>query len=268
MMTPLDKSSNTDELDEGFDRPIREWALKFEKYVFSDPVTHAAIETLVKAGCNKVVIIELLHGARVQSPEDDEALNQWNTGTRRQANTLSRDMRRLANEMRSFHNSGAVLWIKEWPIGFRLLGAKKQVAPARIVEDLPSLLEGYAALLEGTWARQQFWERLELPTIEYVLLTSYVKGYTGKRHYGELCVLLNAIDSYSNSRTAKEWDPDAFRNQMNRCRRRYLAYAQRIDQLVTRYKSEYSTTPFNGRQFLSWLYKMQSEIPLVASGNP
>jgi hypothetical protein len=246
-----------------YDPVIAEWALSFEKYIDKDPVARKALSRLVKAGCSKVVIIELLRGARVDAPRDVATMARTKREAKNQAQRLSRDLTSLANQLQRFHDLGIVPYIEAYPAEFSLGSDKHQGISLRLVKYLPSLLSQYAVLLEHTWATSDFLEWMDRPSIDLFLLTAYVKEYARRPCYPELCYLLDAADCHENKNEGVEcWDPDALRNLTNRFRRRHAEYAQRVDQLITESRLQPAVAGLPSSEFLGWLYSQQCEIPL------
>ena len=174
---------------------------------------------LVSAKCNKVVIIEFLNAVVVQDRKILEGLTYDRQRTRRMALILSRDMGQLAAQLDSFQQ-GAVSGITmSWPVGFPLKDEEEKVFPIGFVRHLPSVLRGYAELLEDTWASRDFRQFFHSPPVDLLMLASYVRCFTGKPRYSDLCWLLDAAECHTY-RCAGGGDSargaDALRNSINR----------------------------------------------------
>jgi hypothetical protein len=211
------------------------------------------------------VIISLLH-AVVEYRQIQEGLKYDRQRTKRMALDISRDMSRLANLLDSFQRElpFVVGTIKEWHIGFPLNREKGWFFPVALVEQLPSVLKGYAELLEHTWGSAEFGKYFQSPAFDLPMLALYVKGYTGKRYYSELCALLDAADCYTFGcrGDSPRQEPGALRNLINRFRKRHSSCAQRLDEFVSMYRKTYCPDRFSPRHFLTSFYQKATEAPV------
>lgn len=263
---PIDRSV---ESSEAYDKPIRQWALGFEQYLQkADAAGESALHCLIKAGCNKVVIIELLNGVCVQV-NNSVNLRREARGVRKQAQRLVRDLNSLSNNLRSFHRVGVIDLIREWDVPLLPDSDEEPAVSSKFVENLPSLLSAYAALLEVTWCDEDFLQPFKEDSIELLLLASYVRCYARHPHYADLSALLDAADCYEKDITmeVEPRSPDALRNEINRFRKRHLEYARELDRLVREYKEQYEAR-YPGSHFLNWIYPRQVEVPLRSEEEP
>ncbi len=222
------------------------------------------MKRLVRAKCNKVVIVEFLHAAVVQEQKISEDLRNAREDTKRMALDLSREMNRLASQLESFQRGFVLGVTKEWPIGFPLEGEKDKFFPVALIEHLPSVLRGYAGLLQTTWGSNEFRQYFQAPPIDIPMLVAYLECFTGRPHYPELCTLLDAAECYTFGcpDDSRARGPDALRNSVNRFRKRHSSDANKMKELVSQYKNTYGAAQFSAGHFLTWMYQKQCEVPL------
>ena len=241
-----------------YDPPIRQWALRFEDYVKSKaPNARQALDRLLRAGCKQVVLIELLHGECVMAPKVREGFRRERGKWKQRFQPLSRDIRCVANGLRSDQENLAVieaLW------KFTVPSSKDRHVPesqrASFAEKLQELLTLYAEFLEVATHSHQFVQDAAERSIELPILAAYVRGCTAKKQYPELSLLLNAAYDFQR-RSLEETSPDAVRKGVKRFKKDYPSFSNRIDKLAAQYFAREKTCT----DFLDWMYKNLSDIP-------
>lgn len=257
------------DLEATYDKSASTWSLGFEQYLDKQgAAARPALRCLIGAGCKKVVIVELLHGHCIQCKNHIQ-LRQEAREIKRQAQLLTRNMRSLSDQLQRFHHTGAIHPIISWAIPVPLESVdlfddhKPVGVSSRFAGYVPSLLNAYADLLEGTWCDDRFLQPFKERSIELPLLAAYVKTYAGRHHYSELCTLLDAAECYDQHVTVPltPRDSDALRKEIDRFRQTHQEYVRQVDRLIDEYEKRYGHT-HTGLHFLDWIYPRQAEIPL------
>jgi len=101
-------------------------------------------------------------------------------------------------------------------------------------------LNAYGARLESTFCQPTFLQRFRPVCLELPMLDAYVRCYTGKPHYAELCYLLDAADYYEREILSKgtEWNPDSLKTRLNRFKKNHPQEARNIKRLIAEYKEQ------------------------------
>jgi hypothetical protein len=261
MRSVKDLRANTSaKTEDAFYGSTKKWALGFARYLGVEGASaRPALERLLNAGCNKVILIELL-SASIALRENRNHFRKEAQMVSQSAKYLARDMRSLAARLRQ---ALYLLPDRELAVQPDDPDRKKIRLSPEFAEHVAPILDAYAAFVTTRWQKQKFIRAIYASEIYLPLLAAYVRIFSGHTHYPELSALLDAAEDFDNKGALNPRCPDALRKQIDRYRTKRRAYARHLDRLIRDYRKQFGHTQ-TGLHFLDWIEDREFEgFPLI-----